>query len=93
MTVLVQMSVKVSDTARFVATAEKYASMMAEMGAERGGVFEDQNEPGLMTLMSEWESHDAMHAASEKVGGSFNAEAGTEGLEWVTNIWERKGDA
>jgi quinol monooxygenase YgiN len=87
------MSVKVSDTARFVATAAKYASMMADMGATRGGVFEDQNEPGLMTLVSEWESHDAMHAASERFGDAFNAEAGTEGLDWVTNIWERKGDA
>ncbi len=93
MSVLVQMSVKVADTARFVATAEKYAPMMTAMGGMRGGVYEDQNEPGMMTLISEWESHDAMHAASEKYGDAFNAEAGTEGLEWTTNIWERKGDA
>jgi quinol monooxygenase YgiN len=93
MSVLVQMSVKVSDTARFIATAERYAPMMREMGAADGGVYEDQNDPGMVTLMSTWQSHDAMHAASEKYGDAFNAEAGTEGLEWITNIWERKGDA
>ncbi len=93
MSVLVQMSVKVTDAARFVATAERYAPMMSEMGGMSGGVYEDQNEPGLMTLISEWESHDAMHAASEKYGDAFNDEAGTEGLEWTTNIWARMGDA
>ena len=93
MSVLVQMSVKVTDPARMIATAEKYAPMMEEMGGTRGGIYEDQNEPGLMTLISEWESHDAMHAASEKYGDAFNAEAGTEGLEWTTNIWDRKGNA
>jgi quinol monooxygenase YgiN len=93
MSVLVQMNVKVSDAARFLATAAKYAPTMEEMGASSGGAYEDQNDPGMMSLISEWESHDAMHAASEKVGDAFNAEAGTEGLEWTTHIWERKGNA
>ena len=48
MTVLVQMNVKAPDAARFIATAEKYAPRMAELGATNGGVFEDENEPGLM---------------------------------------------
>ena len=93
MTVLVQMHVKAPDAARFVATAEKYAPRMAELGAANGGVFEDENEPGLMTVIAEWASHDAMMAATDQVGEAFNAEAGTEGLDWVTHIWERKGDA
>jgi len=93
MTVLVQMHVKAPDAARFVATAEKYAPTMAEMGAANGGVFEDENEPGLMTIVAEWASHDAMMTAADKIGEAFNAEAGTEGLEWVTHIWERRGDA
>jgi hypothetical protein len=30
-----------------------------------------------------------MHEASEKYGDhQFNAEAGTEGLEWETRIWK-----
>ncbi len=93
MTVLVQMHVKAPDPARFIATAEKYAPQMAELGAANGGVFEDENEPGLMTVIAEWASHDAMMAATDQVGEAFNAEAGTEGLDWVTHIWERKGDA
>jgi hypothetical protein len=31
-----------------------------------------------------------MHEASEKYGDQFNAEAGTEGLEWDTRIWEER---
>ena len=63
MPVLVQMHVKAPDAARFIATAEKYAPRMAELGATNGGVFEDENEPGVMTIIAEWASHDAMMAA------------------------------
>ena len=85
--------VKVSDVGRFVAACETYAPRMEEMGGKAGAVYEDQNEPGLMSTISEWESHDAMHAASEKVGDDFNRDAGTEGLDWTTHIWERRGSA
>ena len=54
---------------------------MAELGATNGGVFEDENESGLMTMIAEWASDDAMMAATDQVGETFNAEAGTEGLE------------
>jgi hypothetical protein len=91
--VVVQFIVKVSDVDRFVAASEKYAPMMDEMGARNGAVYEDENEPGLMSTMSEWDSHDQMHAASERHGEGFNAEAGTEGLDWVTHIWHKKGSA
>jgi hypothetical protein len=91
--VLVQFIVKVSDVDRFVAASEKYAPMMQEMGGKAGAVYEDENEPGLVSTISEWESHDQMHAASEKHGEAFNAEAGTEGLEWTTHIWLMKGKA
>jgi quinol monooxygenase YgiN len=91
--VLVQFTVKVSDVDRFVAASEKYAPMMLEMGGKQGAVYEDENDPGLVSTISEWESHDQMHAASEKHGDAFNAEAGTEGLDWTTHIWHRKGNA
>lgn len=93
MSVQVQFIVKVSDVDRFVATSQKYAPMMQEMGGTRGGVYEDENDPGLVCTISEWDSHDQMHAASEKYGDAFNEEAGTVGLEWTTHIWHRKGDA
>jgi hypothetical protein len=93
MSVIVQYIVKVEDVGRFVATSEKYAPVMEQMGSRDGAVYEDENEPGLMSTMSEWDSHDQMHAASEKVGDEFNREAGTEGLSWTTHVWQKKGSS
>jgi quinol monooxygenase YgiN len=93
MSVLVQFIVKVGDVDRFVAASEKYAPLMQEMGGRMGAVYEDENEPGVMSTISEWDDHDQMHAASEKYGDAFNEEAGTAGLEWTTHIWSRKGSA
>lgn len=84
---------KESDVDRFVATSQKFAPMMEEMGGKRGGVYEDENNPGVVSTISEWDSHDQMHAASDKYGDQFNEEAGTAGLEWTTHIWQKKGDA
>jgi hypothetical protein len=61
---------------------------MAEMGARNQATHQDQSDPTMVSKISEWDSHDAMHEASEKYGDQFNAEAGTEGLEWETRIWE-----
>jgi hypothetical protein len=91
--VIVQFIVKVPDVGRFVAASNKFKPMMEEMGSRNGGVYEDENEPGLVSTMSEWDSHDQMHAASEKYGDQFNEEAGTEGLDWTTHIWEKKSGA
>ena len=91
MSVLVQFIVNVSDVDRFVATAEKYAPMMEEMGSRNSGVYEDENEPGLMSTIAEWDSHDQMMVATDKYGEGFNADAGTVGLDWTTHIWHRKG--
>ena len=66
MSVMVQSIVKVSDVDRFVTTSEKFAPMMEEMGGRNGGVYEDENDPGLVSTISEWENHDQMHEASEK---------------------------
>jgi quinol monooxygenase YgiN len=93
MSVMVQYVVKVSDVDRFVTTSEKFAPMMEEMGGRNGGVYEDENDPGLVSTISEWESHDQMHEASAKYGDQFNEEAGTVGLQWTTHIWHRKGNA
>jgi hypothetical protein len=55
MSVLVQFTVKVSDVDRFVATSEKFAPMMQEMGGRQGEVYEDENEPGLVSTISDWD--------------------------------------
>lgn len=91
MTIIVQMVVRAPDVDRFVATSQKYTPMMEEAGSRNGGVYEDENDPGLVSTISEWDSHDQMHTVSEKIGDQFNQEAGTEGLEWTTHIWHKKG--
>lgn len=88
MSVLVQMSVEAPDVERFIATSKRFEPMMEEMGARNQAIYRAEG-GSEVTSLSEWESHDAMHAASEKYGDQFNAEAGTEGLEWVTRIWHR----
>lgn len=93
MTVIVQMVVRAPDVDRFVATSQKFAPMMEEAGSRNAGVYEDENDPGLVSTISEWDSHDQMHAVSEKMGDQFNEEAGTEGLTWTTHIWQKKGTA
>ena len=88
MSVLVQMTVEAPDAERFIATSKRFEPLMEEMGARNQSIYRQEGGSEL-TSMSEWDSHDAMHAASEKYGDQFNAEAGTEGLEWVTRIWQR----
>lgn len=85
--VLVQMTVKVSDVERFMRTAKKFEPIMAEAGARNQHVYADENDPNLLTSLSEWDSHDVMHHASEEHGDQYNADAGTEGLAWETHIW------
>ncbi len=68
-------------------TSKKMAPMFEADGARNQRILTDENDPGLITSLSEWDSHDAMHASSEKYGDQFNSEAGTEGLEWETHIW------
>ncbi len=87
--VLVQFRVRVSDVERFKETSRKFEPLFAEMGARNQHVYQSESDPNEVTSLAEWDSHDQMHAASEKYGDRFNAEAGTEGLEWETRIWHQ----
>ena len=89
MAVLVQFTVKVPDVDKFKAAFEEGKALMEADGARNQALYEDENEPGVVTMMAEWDSHDAMHASSEKHGEEFNQKAGTEGLDWETRIWHR----
>jgi hypothetical protein len=89
MSVLVQYRVRVPDVDRFVATSKKFEPMMAELGARNQRIYRSESDPNEMTSLSEWDSHDQMHEASEKYGDQFNSEAGTEGIEWETRIWHQ----
>ena len=85
--VLVQFRVRVPDVERFKATQEKYLPMMEELGGRNNRAYFAESDPNEVTTFSEWESHDAMMAATDKFGDDFNREAGTEDIEWETRIW------
>ena len=85
--VLVQFRVNVPDVERFKRTAEKFTPVMEELGGRNHRAYVSGSDPTEVTTLSEWESHDAMMAATDTFGDDFNREAGTEGLEWETRIW------
>jgi len=85
--VLVQFRVKVPDIERFKATAAKFTPVIEELGGRNHRAYVSESDPSEVATFSEWESHDAMMAATDRFGDDFNREAGTEGLEWETRIW------
>lgn len=87
MSVLVQMRVRAPDVAKFKAAYDAWLPKIADFGGKSIGIYSAENDPNEVTLLEEWDSHDAMHEASEKHGDEFNAAAGTEGLDWETRIW------
>jgi quinol monooxygenase YgiN len=89
MSVVVQFTVKVPDVAKFKAAFDEDKPDMEGDGARNPALYEDENEPGVVSMIAEWDSHDAMHASSEKRGEEFQAKAGTEGLDWETRIWHK----
>ncbi len=72
MSVQVQFIVKVPDVERFKATSKRFQPLMADMGAKNQRTYFDENDPNVVSTMSEWDSHDQMHEASEKYGDQFN---------------------
>lgn len=87
MSVLVQFRVRVDDVDRFKRTSETFVSVMEELGGRNVHAYVAESDPNEVTTLSEWDSHDAMMAATDRFGDDFNREAGTEGLEWETRIW------
>jgi len=88
MSVLVQFRVTTPDPARFRKAIENMPEFQKEPGfVSYPGAYTAESDSNEVTELEQWESHDHMHAASEKYGEQLNAEAGTEGLDWDTKIW------
>jgi hypothetical protein len=85
--VLVQFRVKVSDVERFREATVKHTPTIAELGGRNHRAYVSESDPTEVCTLSEWDSHDAMMAATDRFGEDFNRDAGTEGLEWETRIW------
>jgi quinol monooxygenase YgiN len=91
MSVLVQFRVTTPDPDRFKKAVENLGpEMLKEPGfVSYPGAYAAESDANEVAELEVWESHDHMHASSEKYGDQFNAQAGTEGLEWETRIWHR----
>ena len=87
--VLVQFRVTVPDVDRFKRAVEKWKDAFEADGARNQQLYVAESQPNEVTMMAEWESHDAMMESSDKRGEDFQADAGTEGLDWETRIWHR----
>jgi quinol monooxygenase YgiN len=87
--VLVQFRVTVPDVDRFKAAWEELGPLAIQDGATNNALFQAENDPNELGMFSEWASHDEMMESSEKRGEAFQANAGTEGLDWETRIWHR----
>ena len=87
--VLVQFRVTVPDVQRFKGAFEKWRDQFEQDGARNQQLFVSEAQPTEVTMLAEWDSHDAMMESSDKRGDEFQADAGTEGLEWETRIWQK----
>jgi quinol monooxygenase YgiN len=87
MSVLVTMRVGPVDAARFDAATAELGSR-SYPGFHNRRVVHSEGDPSTVLVLEEWDSHDAFHRATDEVGDEFNAKAGTEGLDWVTEIWD-----
>jgi quinol monooxygenase YgiN len=87
--VLVQFRVTVPDVDHFTSAYEKWRDTFQQDGAADQRLYQSESNPNELTMMAEWESHDAMMVSSDKRGDAFQADAGTEGLEWETRILHR----
>ncbi len=91
MSVLVQFIVEnVPDVDHFVEVSKKWAPTMEAEGARNQMVAVDENNPSTVTMTAEWDSHDVMHASSEKHGEAINADMGFGELNWITHLWHAK---
>jgi quinol monooxygenase YgiN len=87
--VLVQFRVKVPDVEKFKAAWLELEPLGKEDGARNQGLYQAESDPNELSMISEWGSHDEMHASSEKRGEEFQKKAGSEGLDWQTRILHR----
>jgi hypothetical protein len=87
MAILVSMQVGPVDWEKFKGAMDTYAGdKPAGLRSQR--VYRGESDPATVLVLEEWDSHDAMHAYQERVGGEFNAKAGTAGMQWTTGTWE-----
>ena len=91
MSVIVQFRVRVPDVERFMAAVQKWRPKFEADGARNAEFYASESDPNEIGWFAEWDSHDLMMESSERSGEAFQADAGTEGLDWETRIWHKLG--
>ena len=86
MAVLTTMKVGPVDWAKF-RPATEWLDGQGSAGLNSTKVYRSESDSDSVLVVQEWDSHDTMHAVSERVGPEFNQRAGTEGLDWETGVW------
>jgi heme-degrading monooxygenase HmoA len=86
MAVVVTMEVGPVDWTKFQSATE-WMNSQPTPGLRSNKVYRSEANSNIVLIMQEWDSHEAFHAASDKVGDEFNRRAGTEGLDWRTGVW------
>jgi hypothetical protein len=86
MSVLITMEVGPVDWSKFKSAVD-WMNAIPEPAAKSLKVYRRQDNPAMLLVTQEWDSHDAFHASTEKYGDEFNRRAGTEGLDWRTGVW------
>jgi hypothetical protein len=86
MAVLVTSQVGPVDWSKFQAAMQWGTTQPAE-GRRSSRIYRSEGDPANILIVEEWDSHDAMHRYTDRVGEEFNRRAGTEGLNWQTGVW------
>jgi hypothetical protein len=86
MAVLITMEVGPVDWGKFQAALQWMAGQPTP-GLRSARALRREDDPSMVLMLQEWDSHDAFHASSEQVGDEFNRRAGTEGMDWRTGVW------
>jgi len=86
MAVLITMRVGPVDWQRFrSALVWLYQQRVPEWLSHR--VYRSEHDPARVLVIDEWQAHEAFDRFAERVGGEFNARAGTDGLAWQDEVW------
>ena len=86
MAVVVTMEVGPVEWSKF-RSAMDWMNGQQERGLHSTKVYRSEDNPNMLLVVQEWDSHDAFHTSSDRVGDEFNRRAGTEGLDWRTGVW------
>ncbi len=88
MAVLVTMKISPPDTAKFEAALRQFQPPGPGDGCRQHAVARAQADAASYLFTEVWESHDHMHRFQDRVGADFNRDAGTEGANWETQVWD-----